>query len=159
MTKTTRPIPQGHHTVCPVLTVDGAKQALAWYERALGAETIKSSTGPDGKIVHAEMRIGDSRLMLNDPMMGMKGARQLGGSPVSLWLYVENCDALFERAIAAGGKQVMPMEDQFWGDRSGSFVDPYGLTWTVATHQLDLSAAELEERQAEFFGQMAGKTH
>ncbi len=133
-------------------------QALAWYERALGAEIVSSHDGPDGKIAHAEIRIGDSRIMLNDPMMGAKGARELGGSPVSLWLYVDDCDTLFDRALAAGGKTGMPMDDQFWGDRCGSFVDPYGLSWTIATHKEDLTPAQLAERQAEFFEQMAGKS-
>ncbi len=157
MTRSTRAIPEGHHTVTPTLTVDGAAKALDWYKRALGAEITASNKGPDGKIVHAEIKIGDSRIMLNDPMMGMKGVKGFGGSPVSLWLYVEDCDRLFKQALAAGGKEQQPMADQFWGDRSGSFEDPFGLTWTVATHKEDLTRAELEERQAQFFGQLAGK--
>jgi PhnB protein len=159
MTRSTRAIPEGHHTVTPVLTVDGAAKALDWYQRALNAKVKSSSTGPDGKIVHAEIELGDSRIMLNDPMMGMKGARGFGGSPVSLWLYVDDCDRLFKQAVTAGGKERQPIADQFWGDRSGSFEDPFGLTWTVATHKEDLTRAELDERQAQFFGQLAGKEH
>src|SRR5262245_7365275 len=132
MTTATRAIPEGHHTVTPVLTVDGAAKALDWYKRALGVKAMASSTGADAKVVHAEIEVGYSRSMLNDPMMGMKGPRGFGGSPVSLWLYVDDCDKLFKQAVAAGGKETMALTDQFWGDRSGAFEDPFGLTWTVA---------------------------
>jgi PhnB protein len=158
MAKAQRAIPEGHHTVTPTLTLDNAAQAIDWYKRALGAEEVSRAVGPDGKIMHAEVRIGDSRIMLNDPMMGMKGPKALGGSPASLWIYVEDCDALFNRAIAAGGQihgQMGKMQDQFWGDRSGSFSDPHGYNWTIATHKEDLSPQELQQRQAEWMKQFA----
>ncbi len=153
------PIPAGHHTVTPSLILDNAAQAIDWYKKALGAEEVARAVGPDGKIMHAEIRIGDSLIMLNDAMGGGKGPRAIGGSPASLWIYVEDCDALFNRAVAAGA-QVSPgpmgqMMDQFWGDRSGSFVDPGGYVWTIATHKEDLTPQELQQRQAEFMKQFA----
>src|SRR5881396_2841600 len=115
-------VPDGHHTVTPQLTFDNAAQAIDWYKKGLGAEELSRAVGPDGKIMHAELRIGDSRIMLNDALMGGKGPKAIGGSPASLWLYVEDCDALFNRAVAAGAQvQAGPMgqmTDQFWGDRS-----------------------------------------
>src|SRR5918995_378509 len=104
MAKATRAVPEGHHTVTPALTLDNAAEAIEWYKRALGAEEMGRAVGPDGKIMHAELRIGDSRIMLNDAMMGFKGPKAMGGCPGSLWLYVEDCDALFNQAIAAGGQ-------------------------------------------------------
>lgn len=157
MTRSKSPIPEGYHTVTPVLIVDGTQAALDWYERALGAAILSKNVGPDGKILHAEIRIGNSLLMLHDPMMDAKGAKQLGGSPIGLWIYVDDCDALFARAKKAGGSISMPMEDQFWGDRCGSITDPFGLNWTLATRKEDLTRAELDARQAEFFEQMAVK--
>ena len=117
MAKATKAVPEGHHTVTPQLTLDNAAQAIDWYKKALGAEEVARAIGPDGKIMHAEIRIGNSLIMLNDPMGGGKGPRAFGGSPASLWIYVENCDALFNRAVAAGA-QVQPgpmgqMMDQF----------------------------------------------
>ena len=158
MAKAKRAIPEGFSSVTPVLTVDGASRALDWYKRALGAEVLSSNPGSDGKILHAEIRIGTSQLMLHDPMMGSKSARELGGTPIALWIYVEDCDALFDRATAAGGGVSMPMEDQFWGDRCGSITDPFGLSWTIATRKEDLTRAELEDRQVAFFDQMAAKS-
>src|SRR6266851_3149284 len=120
MAKAKSAVPEGFHTVTPQLTLDNAAQAIEWYKKGLGAEEVTRATGPDGKILHAELRIGDSLIMLNDAMMGGKGPKALGGSPASLWIYVEDCDALFKRATSAGG-QVPPgpmgqMQDQFWGD-------------------------------------------
>jgi PhnB protein len=152
MAKATSAVPKGHHTVTPSLTLDNAAQAIEWYEKALGAEEIARVNGPDGKIMHSEIRIGDSLIMLMDAMMGSKGPKALGGSPASLWLYVEDCDALFNRAVAAGGK-VVPhgeMTDQFWGDRSGTFTDPHGYTWSIATHKEDPTPEEMKRRQEEF---------
>ena len=121
------------------------------------------ATGPDGKVMHAELRIGDSLIMMNDAMGGGKGAKAMGGSPASLWVYVEDCDALFNRAVDAGA-QVAPgpmgqLADQFWGDRSGTFTDPQGYRWTIATHKEDLTREEIEQRQAEFFKQFAQPAH
>jgi PhnB protein len=159
MAKATNVVPKGHHTVTPFLTLDNAAQAIDWYKRALGAEETARTVGPDGKIMHAEIRIGDSPIMLMDSMMGGKGPKAFGGSPASLWLYVEDCDALFKRAVSAGGK-VTPhgeMMDQFWGDRSGTFTDPYGYTWSIATHKEDLTPQEIKKRQDEFMKQFAAK--
>jgi PhnB protein len=160
MAKAKRAVPEGYHTVTPTLTLDNAAQAIDWYKKALGAEEIARAVGPDGKIMHAEIRIGDSRIMLNDPMMGAKGPQSLGGSPAGLWIYVDDCDALFNRAVAAGG-QVLPgmgqMQDQFWGDRSGSFSDPHGYKWTIATHKEDLTPGEMKQRQDEFMKQFAAQ--
>src|SRR6187431_161767 len=107
MTKAKKAVPKGHHTVTPQLTLDNAAEAIEWYKRGLGAKEASRAVGPDGKILHAEVLVGDSPIMLNDAMMGSKGPKSLGGSPASLWVYVEDCDALFNRAVAAGG-QVPP---------------------------------------------------
>src|SRR5437870_9420266 len=130
MAKAKNAVPEGHHTVTPQLTLDNAVQAIDWYKKALGAEEVSRAVGPDGKIMHAELRIGDSRIMLNDPMGGGKGPKALGGSPASLWIYVEDCDALFNRAVAAGeevdARAMGAIVDQFWGDGAGTFSDPHG---------------------------------
>ena len=154
MAKAAKPVPEGYHTITPQLTLDNAAQAIDWYKKALGAEEISRSAGPDGKIMHAEVKIGNSRVMLNDVMMGQKGPQAFGGSPASLWLYVENSDALFNRAVAAGAKVQMPLADQFWGDRGGAVTDPAGYTWWIATRKEDLTHAEMQQRAAEFFKQM-----
>jgi PhnB protein len=154
MTQAKQAIPAGHHTVTPVLTLDDAAKAIKWYEKAFGAKEIARSTAPDGQVLHAEIEIGNSRVMLNDPIMGTKSPRSLGGSPASLWIYVEDCDALFERALSAGahvfGGTMGAMTDQFWGDRMGTLADPYGYKWSIATRKEDLSKQELERRQNEF---------
>ena len=157
--KAKRAVPDGHHTVTPHLILDNATQAIDWYKKALGAEEVSRAKGPDGKILHAELQIGDSRIMLNDAMMGAKGPKALGGSPASLWLYVDDCDKLFDQAVAAGGK-VPPgpmgqMADQFWGDRCGTINDPFGYLWVIATHKEDLSREEMDERQANWMREMA----
>jgi PhnB protein len=158
MAKAKSPIPEGYHTVTPQLTLDNAAQAIDWYKKALGAEEGTRAIGPDGKIMHSELRIGDSRIMVNDAMMDSKGPKAFGGSPASLWLYVPDADALFNRAVAAGAKpqagHMGTMGDQFWGDRCGSINDPYGYTWTIATHKEDLSRDEIEKRQAEWMKQL-----
>ena len=154
MSKAKRSVPEGFHTVTPHLIYESTAQALDWYKRALGAEELNRSAAPDGKIMHAEIRIGDSRMMLNDEMGGGKSARAYGGSPISMWVYVDDCDSVFNRAVSAGAKVSGPMgqlADQFWGDRSGTFTDPFGYTWSVATHKEDLTQQEMEKRAAEFF--------
>lgn len=158
MAKAAKGVPEGYHTITPQLTLDNAAQTIDWYKRALGAEEVSRSAGPDGKIMHAELKIGDSRFMVNDVMTGMKGPRAYGGSPASLWVYVQDSDALFNRAVSAGGKVQMPLEDQFWGDRGGCFADPEGYTWWIATRKEDLTKAEIQQRAAEVFKQMAGST-
>ena len=155
MAKAKSPVPQGLHTVTPHLILDDAATAIDWYKRGFGADEISRSAGPDGKIMHAEIRIGNSHLYLNDAMGGGKGPKALGGSPIGLWLYVDDADALFNRAVSAGAT-VAPgpmgqMQDQFWGDRSGTVNDPYGYQWTIATRKEDLTREEMERRAAEFF--------
>ena len=157
-----QPVPEGFHTVTPHLIFDEAANAIDWYKKALGAEEKSRSLGPDGKVIHAELQIGNSRIMLNDAMGGGKSAKAMGGSPVSMWVYVQDCDSVFNRAVKAGAK-VPPgpmgqLADQFWGDRSGSFTDPYGYVWTIATHKEDLSRAEMDKRAEQFFKQ-ASPTH
>jgi PhnB protein len=159
MAKAKNAIPQGHHTVTPHLILSNGVRAIEWYKKALGAEEVSRVVGPDGKVMHATMRVGDSIIMMNDEMGGGKSAKSLGGSPVSLWVYVDDCDALFNRAIAAGA--AMPpgpmgqMSDQFWGDRSGSFTDPEGYVWTIATHKEDLTPEEMKKRTEEFMKSFA----
>jgi len=155
MANAAKPVPEGFHTITPQLVLDNAAQTIDWYKEAFGAEELRRSVGPDGKVMHAELRIGDSRFMVNDAMMGGKAPNALGGSPASLWLYVENSDTLFNRAVGAGAKVQMPLADQFWGDRGGAVSDPSGYTWWIATRKEDLSRTEIQQRAAEFFKQMA----
>jgi PhnB protein len=155
MAQAKRKVPEGYHTITPQLVLDNAAEAIDWYKRALGAQELMRSNGPDGKIMHAELQIGDSRIMVNDPMGGGKGPKAFGGSPASLWVYVDDCDAVFNRAVAVGAKVTMPMADQFWGDRCGGFVDPQGYSWSIATHKEDLAPEEMNKRAQEFFKQFA----
>ena len=161
MAKATKAVPEGHHTVTPHLVLDNAVGALDWYKKALGAEEVSRAMGPDGKIMHASIRIGTSLIMLNDEMGGAKSAKAIGASPVSLWLYVDDCDTLFNRAVAAGGK-VAPgpmgqMADKFWGDRTGTITDPHGFQWTIATHKEDLTPQEMKQRQDAFMKNFAAQ--
>ena len=146
--KKVRPIPAGYHSVTPYLSVRGAAQAIEFYKKAFGAKEIMRMPGPDGKLGHAEVRIGDSRVMLADEYEAMNflSPQARGGTTVSIHLYVKNVDAIAARATAAGGKLVRPVQDQFYGDRTGSIEDPFGHVWHVATHQEDLSMAELKRR-------------
>jgi PhnB protein len=159
MAKAKSAVPNGFHTITPQLTLDNAAQAIEWYKKALGAEETSRAVGPDGKIMHAELRIGNSKFMVNDAMMGSKGPQALGGSPASLWLYVEDCDALYNRALAAGAKVLEgpmgQMGDQFWGDRAGNVADPEGIGWWITTRKEDLSTPEIQERFEAFMKQMA----
>ncbi len=159
MSKAKNPTPEGFHTVTPQLTLDNAAASIEWYKKALGAEEVTRAVGPDGKILHAEIRIGDSLVMVNDDMMGGNTVKAHGGSPASLWVYVPDCDTLFNRAIKAGAK-VAPggmgdLADQFWGDRSGTILDPDGYRWTIATHKEDLTPDEMQKRQDEWMKQFA----
>ena len=162
MAKKAQAIPKGYHTVTPSLCVAGADRAIEFYKRALGAEEIMRFPAPDGKIMHAEIRIGNSIVMLNDAMMGAKGPKAAGGSPASLWIYVDDADALFNRAVAAGASVANgPMgavADQFWGDRCGTFTDPHGYRWTIATRKEDLSKEEMDQRQTEWMRQFAAES-
>ena len=149
------PVPAGFHTMTPQLVLDDAAAAIDWYKRAFGAEEVNRSLGPDGKVMHAELKIGDSHVLMNDAMMNAKGARSRGGSPVSFWVYVADADALYTRAVGAGATVQMPLADQFWGDRAGAVADPEGITWWIATRKEDLSIAEIQERFQDFMKQMA----
>ncbi len=143
-----KPIPEGYHTATPYLTINGAAKALLFYQKAFGATETVRMPGPDGKIGHAEIKIGNSMIMLADefPGMGNKSVQTLGGSPVGIMLYVENVDVLVERAVKAGAKLKDPVKDQFYGDRMGSVIDPFGFTWHVGTHVEDVPPEEMKKR-------------
>ena len=163
MAKAKSAVPEGLHTLTPHLILDDAARAIDWYKKALGAVEVSRSPGPDGKIMHAQIRIGDSAIYLNDEMGGGKSAKARGGSPMSLWVYVEDADALFDRAVAAGGTvpegPMGQIADQFWGDRAGSIVDPHGYHWTIATRKEDLTPEEIRERMDAFMKNFAGSAH
>lgn len=141
-------IPDGYHTLTPYLVVKGAREALAFYQKALGATELYSMPGPDGSVMHAELQVGTSRLMLaeENPETGTKSPESVGGSPVSVFIYTENVDDLVKQAAAAGATVTMPAADQFWGDRMGAFQDPFGHQWTAATHTEDVPIEEMENR-------------
>jgi PhnB protein len=145
--KAVKPIPAGYHAVTPYLSVRGAARAIDFYKQALGAAEIMRMPGPDGKLGHAEIRIGDSRVMLSDeyPAMAFLGPESRGGTTVHIHLYVKNVDATVDKAVAAGAKLVRPVADQFYGDRTGTIEDPFGHVWHLATHVKDLSMAELRK--------------
>ncbi|MBA3314143.1 MAG: VOC family protein [Planctomycetota bacterium] len=143
-----KPIPEGYHSVTPYLIVKGAAQALEFYKRAFGAVETVRLDGPDGMLAHAEFKIGDSHVMLSDewPHMDALGPVSRGGTSVGLAVYTEDCDAMFDRAVAAGGTAVRPVQNQFYGDRSGTLKDPFGHQWTIATHVEDVSPEEMQSR-------------
>jgi uncharacterized glyoxalase superfamily protein PhnB len=153
MAKASSPVRPGFHTITPHLTVPGAAQYIDFLTRAFGAVELARAPGPDGKLMHAEMRIGDTILMLNDdfPEFGLPPLAQ-GRLPVTLHIYVADVDALWAQATAAGCQVTMPLADQFWGDRYGVLTDPQGFSWSLATHTDDLTQEEIEERQAKAFG-------
>jgi len=144
-----KPIPEGYHSVTPYLTINGAAQALEFYKTAFGATELFRMEHGD-KIGHAEIKIGDSPIMLADefPEMGNRSPVSLGGSSVGIMIYVDDVDKIYNQAIAAGGKEVKPLQDQFYGDRSGTLTDPFGHVWTVATHTEDVAPEEIEKRLA-----------
>ena len=146
-----KPIPEGYHAVTPYLIVKSAARALDFYKKAFNATELYRMEGPGGTVGHAEFKIGDSILMISDefPQMGSKSAETLGGSPIGLCIYVENVDTLFKQAVAAGAKEERPLKDQFYGDRSGTLRDPFGLQWTLATHVEDVAPAEMKRRMDE----------
>lgn len=157
MAKAAKPVPEGYQTMTPQLALDNAAQMIDWYVKTFGAKEVSRFTGPDGKIMHAELAIGTSRFLVNDVMQGQKGPQAYGGSPASWWLYVDNCDTLFDRAVGAGAKVQMKMEDQFWGDRAGAVADPNGYTWWIATRKETLTPDELRQRSDEYFKQPASR--
>ena len=146
----TKAIPDGYHSVTPYLVMRDAAKAIDFYKRALGATEVFRFDAPGGKIGHAEIKVGDSVIMLADEMpdMGYRGPQSLGGSAVSLMVYVEDVDSQFKRAVDAGAKVKQPVKDQFYGDRSGTLEDPFGHVWTIATHVEDVSEDELAKRAA-----------
>jgi len=154
-----QPIPKGFHTVTPHLVVRDAARALEFYKQAFGAEIQGVMPGPDGKIMHAAMKIGDSMVMLNDemPEYGALSPQSTGGSSVTLHLYVEDVDSLFKKVTAAGAKTTMPLMDQFWGDRYGTVTDPFGHHWSLATHTRDLTMDEMQKGQEEAMARMQEK--
>ena len=145
-----KPIPDGYHTATPYLIIRGAAAALDFYKKAFGATELMRFDAPDGRIGHAEIQIGDSRVMFGDenPEFGNKSPQTLGGTPCGLCLYVPDCDAVFAKALAAGATVMKPMADQFYGDRSGTVIDPFGHAWTIATHKEDVSLEEMQARMA-----------
>ena len=141
-------IPKGYNTVTPYLVIKGAAKAIDYYKNVFGATEVFRMADPSGKVGHAELQIGDSRIMLADenPQMGYRSAESIGASPVSLLVYIPDCDQVVAKAVAAGGKILKPVQDQFYGDRSGFIQDPFGHLWGVATHKEDLSQKEMDER-------------
>jgi len=141
-----KPIPEGYHTLTPFLTVRNAERAIEFYKQAFGAQERGVAKGPDGKVMHAEVKIGDSVIMLSDefPEFGSLSPQSIGGSPMGLHIYIENVDAAFDRAVKAGAQVEMPVADQFWGDRYGKLKDPFGHKWSIATHVKDMSADEMK---------------
>lgn len=156
MPEKVNPIPAGFHTLTPHLIVRNAAEALEFYKKALGAEVLGVAHMPDGKIMHAALRIGDSMLMLNDEMPAYGAVSPLahGGSSVTIHVYTEDADSAFNRAVAAGAKVKMPLMDQFWGDRYGVVTDPYGHSWSIATHVQDLSPEDMQRAQDEAMAKM-----
>jgi PhnB protein len=143
-----KPIPDGYHTATPYLIVKGAADALEFYKQAFDATEMMRMPGPNGSVGHAEIKIGDSPIMMADevPAMGFLGPQTLGGTPVSLMLYVEDVDSQFQKAVAAGATVLKPLQDQFYGDRSGTLTDPFGHVWTLSTHKEDLTPEEIAQR-------------
>ena len=146
-----QPIPDGYPRVSPYLCVDGAAAAIEFYKDILGAQERIRMPGPEGKLGHAELQIGESIVMLADefPDMGVRGPKSIGGTPVTLHVYVDDVDAVFDAALAAGATSVRPVENQFYGDRTGQFEDPFGHRWNIATHVEDVPPDEMEKRMAE----------
>jgi PhnB protein len=160
MSSQVKRVPEGFHTITPGLVVKEAQKAIEFYKEAFGAEIISVKTAPGGtKVVHSEIKIGDSRIFVNDefPEMGSRGPQTIGGTPVSLNLYVEDADSMFEKAVAAGATVIMPLTDQFWGDRWGMVTDPFGHIWSIASHVADLSQEQIDKASEEFFSK-SGKS-
>ena len=155
-----KPIPQGFHSVTPYLTLSDAARALDFYKRAFGAREVMRMDGPGGKIGHAEIQIGDSRIMLGDEMpgTGCQSPQSLGGTTSGIMLYVENADAVFNQAVSAGAQVEAPLADMFWGDRYGKLKDPFGHSWSVATHKEDVAPAEMSKRMQEAMARRGQQT-
>ncbi len=155
-----KPIPQGFRSVTPYLTLNDAGRALDFYKRAFGAQELLRMDGPGGKIGHAEIKIGDSIIMLADEMPGggVRSPQSLGGTTAGIFIYVENADAVYNQAVSAGAQVETPLADMFWGDRYGRLKDPFGHSWSVATHKEDVAPAEMSKRMQEATAKMAQQT-
>jgi PhnB protein len=157
MATTAKPVPDGYHSVSPHLVTREAAKAIEFYKKAFEAQEIARMPGPDGKsIMHAQIKIGDSMVMLNDefPQMGAFSPQHLNGTPVTIHLYVKNVDEVYNRAVQNGAKPLMPPKDMFWGDRYGQITDPFGHRWSIATHIQDLTPAEMAKGAAEAMSKM-----
>jgi PhnB protein len=152
-----KPVPEGYHTLTPYLAVEDATAAIDFYQRAFGAKERVRMPGPDGMIAHAELEIGDSKVMLADPFpqASTRPPKELGGTSVGVFVYVENVDEVFQQAVDAGATATMEPDDQFWGDRFGSVTDPFGHSWQISTHVEDVPPEEMEKRSKEWMAQMA----
>jgi PhnB protein len=159
MTASVRPVPEGFHTATPSLVVRDAAKAIDFYKKVFGAEERMQMPAPDGKIIHAEIKIGDSIIFLSDeiPNMGGKSPQSVGAYTGGIYLYVPNVDEIHQRAVGAGAKSAGPVSDMFWGDRVGHFVDPFGHAWSVSTHVADLTEQEMEKGAQAFYAQMEQK--
>jgi PhnB protein len=155
-----KPIPKGYRSVTPYLTVNDAARAIDFYKRAFGAQEIVRMNDPDGKVGHAEIKIGDSMIMLGDEMPGgpCRAPQSLGGTTGGIFLYVDNVDAMFKQAVSAGAQAETPPADMFWGDRYGRLKDPFGHSWSVATHIEDVAPEEMSKRMKEAMAKMASQT-
>ena len=160
MPEQVKAVPAGFHTLTPHLTVRDADKALEFYKNALGAEVLNVALMPDGKVMHAALRIGDSMLMLNEefPQYGGLSPLSVGGTGVTIHIYTEDVDAAFDRAVDAGAKVTMPLMDQFWGDRYGTITDPFGHKWSLATHVKDMSPEEMQRAQEQAMAKMPAPT-
>ncbi|GMU33305.1 MAG: VOC family protein [Planctomycetia bacterium] len=147
------PIPEGFNSVTPHIVVKGAKAAMEFYKKAFGAEEVMCIPAPDGSVMHAEIQLGNSRVMIaeENPQMGCQSPKSLGGSPITVHLYVNDVDSVVNQAVKAGATSVMPITDMFWGDRYGMVTDPFGHKWSVATHTEDLTPEQIGERMAKAF--------
>jgi PhnB protein len=156
MAKASKPIPEGFHSVTPHLVIRGAAAAIDFYKRAFGAQEIMRMAGPGGQIGHAELKIGDSIIMLADEFPGspIRSPQALGGTTGTLNIYVPDVDKQYQQAVSAGATATMPVADMFWGDRYGQLTDPFGHVWSIATHKEDLSEQEIEKRAQEFWATM-----
>jgi len=151
-----KPIPDGYHTLTPYLTVRDAARAIEFYKQAFGAQERGVMKGPDGKVMHAELKIGDSMIMLGDefPEFGSLSPQAIGGSAMGLHIYLDNVDAAFDRAVKAGAQVEQPVADQFWGDRYGKLKDPFGHKWSIGTHVKDLSTDEMKHAMDDAMSKM-----
>ena len=156
MSEQVKAVPEGFHTLTPHLTVRDADKALEFYKNALGAEVLHVARMPDGKVMHASLRVGDSMLMLNEeaPEYGARSPLSTGGTAVTIHIYTDNVDAAFHRAVSAGAQVQMPVMDQFWGDRYGMVADPFGHKWSIAAHTKDMSPEEMQRAQDEAMAKM-----